>query len=88
MAISKVTLNGVTQMDVTQKTVKPSGMLLGLTALENDGSDITGTINLDAVTASAGDVKFGIVFVNSSGNVITGILATIGAATVGTGTLG
>lgn len=44
MAISKVTLNGVTQMDVTQKTVTANTMLNGITSLKNDGTDITGNI--------------------------------------------
>lgn len=44
MAIAKVILNGVTQMDVTQKTVTAGSMLSGTTALKNDGTDITGTI--------------------------------------------
>lgn len=44
MAISKITLNNVTQIDVTQKTVTPESMLNGVTALKNDGTDITGTI--------------------------------------------
>lgn len=44
MAIAKVILNGVTQMDVTQKTVTASAMLSGTTALKNDGTDITGNI--------------------------------------------
>jgi hypothetical protein len=44
MAISKVILNGETQMDVTGKTVTAGSMLSGTTALKNDGTDITGTI--------------------------------------------
>lgn len=44
MAISKITLNGVTQMDVTQKTVTANKMLNGTTALKNDGTDIEGNI--------------------------------------------
>ena len=44
MAIAKVILNGVTQMDVTQKTVTSASMLNGVTSLKNDGTDITGTI--------------------------------------------
>ena len=44
MAIAKITLNGVTQMDVTQKTVTSESMLPGITALKNDGTDITGSI--------------------------------------------
>lgn len=43
MAIAKVILNGVTQMDVTQKTVTSASMLSGTTALKNDGTDIVGT---------------------------------------------
>lgn len=44
MAISKITLNGVTQMDVTGKTVTSGSMLNGITSLKNDGTDITGSI--------------------------------------------
>lgn len=44
MAIAKVILNGVTQMDVTGKTVTAGSMLSGATALKNDGTDITGSI--------------------------------------------
>lgn len=44
MAISKLILNGVTQMDVTQKTVTAASMLSGTTALKNDGTDATGNI--------------------------------------------
>lgn len=44
MAFSKVTLNGDTLMDVTQKTVTAATMLSGTTALKNDGTGITGTI--------------------------------------------
>ena len=44
MAVSKVILNGETLIDVTQKTVTPSNMLSGITALKNDGTDITGSI--------------------------------------------
>lgn len=44
MAISKVTLNGTTQMDVTDKTVTEDSLLKGITALKNDGTDITGNV--------------------------------------------
>lgn len=44
MAISKIILNGVTQMDVTGKTVTSASMRTGVTALKNDGTDITGSI--------------------------------------------
>jgi len=44
MAIAKVVFNGDTLMDVTQKTVVADSMLSGTTALKNDGTDITGSI--------------------------------------------
>lgn len=44
MAISKIILNGVTQMDVTGKTVTAGSMRNGVTALKNDGTDVTGNI--------------------------------------------
>ena len=44
MAISKIILNGVTQMDVTGKTVTAASMRSGVTALKNDGTDITGSL--------------------------------------------
>ena len=50
MAISKVILNGETQMDVTGKTVTAGSMLSGVTALKNDGTDITG--NIESKTSS------------------------------------
>ena len=50
MAIAKVILNGVTQMDVTQKSVTAGSMLSGTTALKNDGTDITG--NIESKTSS------------------------------------
>lgn len=43
MAISKIILNGVTQMDVTQDTVASSNLLSGYTATKNDGTQITGS---------------------------------------------
>lgn len=53
MAISKITLNGVTQMDVTDKTVTPGTMYYGITALKNDGTDIVGNLPVNDI---AGDV--------------------------------
>ncbi len=51
MGISKVILNGVTQMDVTQKTVASNNLLNGETALGADGEDVVGSIqNGSAVT--------------------------------------
>ena len=44
MAISKIILNGVTQMDVTQDTVASTNLLSGYTATKNDGTKINGSI--------------------------------------------
>lgn len=44
MAISKIILNGVTQMDVTQDTVTASSMALDVTAHGADGELVTGNI--------------------------------------------
>ena len=44
MAVAKVILNGNTLIDTTQKTVTAGSMLDGVTALKNDGTDITGSI--------------------------------------------
>ena len=64
MAVAKVILNGTTLIDTTQKTVTAASMLNGITALKNDGTDITGSIasktssdltaSGDTVTAPAG----------------------------------
>ena len=50
MAFSKITFNGTTLMDVTQKTVTAGSMLEDITALKNDGTDITGTIESKSST--------------------------------------
>ena len=42
MAISKIILNGVTQMDVTQDTVASTNLLSGYTATKNDGTKVNG----------------------------------------------
>lgn len=64
MAVAKVILNGTTLIDTTQKTVTAGSMLDGVTALKNDGTDITGSIasktssdltaSGDTITAPAG----------------------------------
>lgn len=53
MAYSKVILNGVTLMDVTQKTVEANKLLEGYTALKNDGTSITGTYEPQSVELQA-----------------------------------
>ena len=59
MAISKIILNGVTQMDVTGKTVTSSSMLNGVTALKNDGTDVTGNISNMTLPSSASSTSSG-----------------------------
>ena len=44
MAISKLILNGTTQMDLTSDTVAAASMLSGTTAHKNDGTSVTGSI--------------------------------------------
>lgn len=63
MAISKIILNGVTQMDVTQDTVASSNLLSGYTATKNDGTKVSGayvppspTGNIDITQAGVTDV--------------------------------
>jgi hypothetical protein len=45
MAINKVTLNGVTQMDVTDDTVAPSNLLTGYQATGSNGQKVQGAVN-------------------------------------------
>ena len=59
MAISKIILNGVTQMDVTQKTVTSADMLSGVTALKNDGTDITGSISAMTLPSASSSTSSG-----------------------------
>ena len=49
MGVAKVTLNGTTLIDVTQKTVESETMLSGITALDMAGEDITGSYLPDFV---------------------------------------
>lgn len=53
MAISKIILNGVTQIDLTQDTVTAGAMLYGETAHKNDGTSITGSIANGSATPAA-----------------------------------
>ena len=51
--ISKVILNGVTQMDVTQDTVAPGNLLLNETATMNNGTRTMGTVDLSTYALKA-----------------------------------
>ena len=58
MAISKIILNGVIQMDLTQDTVTPSTVLSGETATGADGVRFTGTYSGGRTEAIDNDVTF------------------------------
>lgn len=49
MAISKIILNGVTQMDVTQDTVASSNLLSGYTATKNDRTKVSGALDFSTI---------------------------------------
>ena len=83
MAISKITLNGVTQMDVTQKTVTANTMLNGITSLKNDGTDITG--NIASKTSSDLSVN-GATVTAPAGNYASSASASVASGTAGTPT--
>lgn len=83
MAISKITLNGITQMDVTQKTVTDNTMLDGVTSLKNDGTDITGSIQ--SKTSSDLTVN-GATVTAPAGNYASSASASVASGTAGTPT--
>lgn len=66
MAISKIILNGITQMDVTQTTVKSSVLQTGYTAIGNDGLLVTGTASIDGGSAPNLQAKINITPTESS----------------------
>lgn len=51
MAFSKITLNGVTLMDVTQNTVTAPRLWVGETATGADGVEVTGTFDMSPITS-------------------------------------
>ena len=84
MATAKVILNGTTLIDVTQKTVTSATMLDGVTALKNDGTDITGSY-----TAPAGTKQITISSAGTTTEDVTNYASaeiTVGAGTEGTPT--
>ena len=84
MATAKVILNGTTLIDVTQKTVTSATMLDGVTALKNDGTDITGSY-----TAPAGTKEITISSAGTTTEDVTNYASaeiTVGAGTEGTPT--
>ena len=78
MAISKITLNGVTQMDLTQDSVDSTNTLYGETGHKNDGTAFTGGVA--SVTQATPTIS-----VNSSTGLITAT-STQSAGVVAAGT--
>lgn len=54
MAVNKVEINGVTQLDLTQDTVTAHTLRSGTTAHDKAGNAITGTLTLPEITVSGG----------------------------------
>lgn len=52
MAVNKVQINGVTQLDLTQDSVSQATLLSGKTAHDKAGNRITGTLTLPEITVS------------------------------------
>nr|DAJ63986.1 MAG TPA: tail protein [Caudoviricetes sp.] len=52
MAVNKVQINGVTQLDLTQDSVSPETLLSGKTAHNKAGNRITGTLTQPEITVS------------------------------------
>lgn len=52
MAVNKVEINGVTQLDLTQDSVSQETLLRGKTAHNKAGNRITGTLTLPEITVS------------------------------------
>lgn len=52
MAVNKVQINGVTQLDLTQDSVSQETLLNGKTAHNKAGERITGTLTLPEITVS------------------------------------
>lgn len=57
MAISKVTLNGTTLMDVTQDTVATNNLLTGVTATGADGEPVAGGLTIPTFTTQEKSVS-------------------------------
>ena len=52
MAVNKVQINGVTQLDLTQDSVSQETLLSGKTAHNKAGNRITGTLTQPEITVS------------------------------------
>ena len=54
MGVNKVTANGSTLIDLTNDSVSQNSLLLGETAHDKAGNQITGTLTLPEITVSGG----------------------------------
>ena len=78
MAISKIILNGVTQMDLTQDTVDAESSISGVTGHQNDGTTFAGGISTVAQGVPS-------ISVNTSNGLITAsVTQSAGIVTSGT----
>ena len=81
MAISKIILNGVTQMDLTQDTVNASTTTYGTTGHKNDGQSFTG--NIASKTSSDVSVSGDTVTI-PAGNYASQVTKSVASGTAGT----
>ena len=96
MGVAKVTLNGDTLIDVTQKTATSSTMLSGITTLGADGENVTGNIaNGSAFPPAVTITTNPTITLNSTTGVITAtyngssyITPTVNAGYISQGTSG
>lgn len=80
MAYSKIVVNGVVVMDVTQDTVTSSTLLNNITATQANGERTTGTV----VSKTANDITFNGQIINIPGGIYSDITKTMpnGSATI------
>lgn len=50
--VNKVTVNGVTRLDLTQDSVTPSTLLKGATAHDKSGAQIVGTMTAPQISVA------------------------------------
>ena len=69
MSVSKLTINGATQMDLTQDTVDAENLMTGYTAHAADGSAVTGT-HVDGGGGAVAPVESGVEFFDYDGTLL------------------
>lgn len=73
MAVSKVILNNVTLIDVTNKTVDAANLLNGYTATKNDGTHITGQFSQSSLSMDTTTVSTAQSFLTFTGTTYTAV---------------